>query len=123
MSALQHLVGIILFHGNASKQVSTGTHLLRAQTHSMSVNIYLMQTQRRLAHLQMCVSTTSTLKKMDELRHDHDGPVRAWKDRIEKTLKGKRQKTSLYTSIINISMTPCRKLLTGPLSYSRGKYS
>ena len=48
-----------------------------------------IQTQRRLSQLQICVSSTSTLQKMDGLHEGYDEQVRAWKDRIEKSLKGK----------------------------------
>ncbi len=48
-----------------------------------------LQTQRHLAHLQLSVSTSATLKKMDEFCIGYDGPVKAWKTRIEQTLKGK----------------------------------
>ena len=36
----------------------------------------------------MCVSTTSTLNKMDAFAQDFDAPVLAWKTAIENTLKG-----------------------------------
>jgi len=83
MSSLQHLIGIILFHGNASKQVSSLQRFIL-----LMCLIVLLEAQKRLARLQLSVSTTATLKKMDELSEGYDAPVRAWKAQVEETLNG-----------------------------------
>ena len=47
----------------------------------------MMQTHRRLSHLQVSVSTTTSLTKMDQLCHNFDARVLEWKADIEETLK------------------------------------
>ncbi len=65
-----------------------------------------LQTQRRLAHLQLSVSTSATLK-MDEFCI---GYYKSWKTRIEQTLKGKCDTYAAITvHLYNIrSDTPSR---------------
>ena len=49
----------------------------------------MMQTHRRLSHLQVSVSTTTSLTNMDQLCHNFDARVTVleWKADIEETLK------------------------------------
>lgn len=47
-----------------------------------------LKAQRQLAQMQISVSTTATLAKMDQLAQCHDVQVKEWKKSIESTLQG-----------------------------------
>ena len=85
MNALQHLLGVVLFDGNASKQVYELVNAIVL----VVLFTYCIQAHKRLSRLQLAVSATSTLTKMDQFCHNYDAVVIDWKKQIEQTLSGK----------------------------------
>ena len=87
MSALHHVAGLILFHGNASKLVR---HQLICVVHYYYSNVFLIQQAHvRLNHLQMAVSPDATLNKVKQLAAGFDEKVLRWKDDISRYHSGR----------------------------------
>ena len=71
MSAMQHYTGLLLFHGNATKQVCM--NILVCTKRALT-----FQTVVRLNKLQVCTSSEATLHKVDECAEGHDDLVTQW---------------------------------------------
>ncbi len=74
MSALHHIIGLILFNGNASKQVY---HLNPMPVLLCSCNYNVFEAQIRLNHFQLSVAPDTTLHKVDQFACDFDQKVLA----------------------------------------------
>lgn len=82
MSAVHHLIGLILFHGNLSKTVSC----IQLSTIVNYMSVIKPQGIVRLNHLQVCVSHQSIMSKMDEIAAGYEERVQHWKECLVKEL-------------------------------------
>lgn len=78
MSAIQHIIGLLLFHGNVNKQVSSEKITSLWCVLVLNCVFFSKQTRIRLNHLQLTVSPTATLTKMTEFGNNFDEKVLSW---------------------------------------------
>jgi hypothetical protein len=78
MNALPYILSILLWHGNASKEVRL--HVPCIITMSQSRCNFILQTMERLNQVHLSVSHTSLLRKLSELGEDFDRVVHMWKN-------------------------------------------
>lgn len=80
MLALQHITGLILFHGDVSKMVSIVNSFVHLCKYTLLHSC--IQAHVRLNHLGLTVHPDTTLKKLDEIGLNHDEKVKGWRDQL-----------------------------------------
>ena len=78
MLALQHITGLILFHGDVNKMVSTFSWLIAAIPYH---SVYFVGTCC-LNHLGLTTHPDTALEKLDKMGRNHDEEVKKWRDQL-----------------------------------------
>ena len=85
MNLLQRILSVLLYNGNASKQVRLSKILI---TCMLSSHWTFFQLFRRLRQLLLCLSHTRTISFLDKIGRGYDAVVLEWKSNIQKRMAG-----------------------------------